>query len=174
MRPLQATSEEPQHVIASEQSERSNLNLKPEKAICTTTNNSQMKINEIKRAIKTSLPSIIATLFWYIFWRLNFPGAHREYYTWTDFYYRLKGGLSDWIFWLAPIGVIICDTIINKRRIDSFWFYWLLYLPLLIGVITYYRGYIDELRSFWILQPIFIGLIGNWVESLTELKNNKV
>jgi hypothetical protein len=134
----------------------------------------QININKIKRAIITSLPSIIAILFWYIFWRLTFPEAQREYYTWTDFYYRFKGGLSDWILWLAPIGIILFDIIINKRRIDPFWFYWLLYLPLLFSVITYYRGYIDELRSFWILQPIFIGLIGNWVESLTELKNNKV
>ena len=171
MRPLQTTSEEQQGVIASEQSERSNLILKSKSQIFQK---SEIKINGLKQAIQLTLPSIIATLFWYISWRLHFPEAQREYYTWIDFYYRLKGGLSDWILWLTPIGIIICDIIINKRRIDPFWFYWLLYLPLLLGVITYYRGYIDELRSFWIIQPIFIGLIGNWVESVITSNRLKI
>ena len=134
----------------------------------------QININKIKRAIITSLPSIIAILFWYIFWRLTFPEAQREYYTWIEFYYRLKGGLSDWILWLTPIGIILFDIIIHKRRIDTFWFYWLLYLPILIAIIVNFRGYIDELRSFWIIQPIFVGLIGNWVESLISPNRSKI
>ena len=134
----------------------------------------QMNINKIKRAIITTLPSIIATLLWYIFWRVSFPGAYREYKPWQEFLYRLEEGLSDWILWLMPIGIIIFDKFLNKRRLDSFWFYWLLYLPILIAIIVNFRGWIDELRSFWILQPIFIGLIGNWVGKILIQKSEKV
>ncbi len=131
---------------------------------------SKISLQKVKKAILVALPSFIATFFWYVFWRIKFPGVMREIHTWSEFGFQFHNALFYWLIWIAPIGIIFCDIIMNKKRIDRFWFYWLLYFPLLVGVIIYFRGRIGELRTFWILQPIFIGLIGNWIENVNNSK----
>ncbi len=123
----------------------------------------------VGRATLRALPAIITTLFCFGFWRVLFPEAGRvvAYDAWSDFARSLIPAAVEWFVWLAPLALILADSVLHRRPLDRFWWYWLLYLPLLVGVIVAVRGHLRELRSFWILQPIFAGLVVNWLDALT-------
>ena len=117
-----------------------------------------------------ALPALAATLGCFVFWRVAFPDAPREWAheSWSDFARILPLAAVDWCLWLAPIGVVGVDIAWRRRPVDPFWRYWIVYLPLLFGVIVAVRGQLRELRSFWIMQPIFAGLIASWVEGQSK------
>jgi hypothetical protein len=124
--------------------------------------------NGIRKAALYALPSVVATLAYFIFWRVMFPHAPRPYgfNDWNEFVSSLNLAALEWFVWVAPLGVILADTFLNRRKIDSFWLYWLMYAPLLLAVMFHFRGVLYELRSFWILQPIFAGLIATWADTV--------
>jgi hypothetical protein len=126
----------------------------------------------IKKAMFMALPSVGATLLYFTFWRLEFPNARRPYgyEDWNQFLLSLQPALLEWLIWVGPLCVILADVLLNRRKIDRFWLYWLMYAPLLIGVMCYFRGVLIELRSFWILQPIFAGLIASWANAMVSSK----
>ena len=115
-------------------------------------------------------PSALAILFWFVLWRVAFPDSPRvlAHETWGQFLPTLRGAGVVWIVWTGPLLAILGDTIWNRRTIDRFWWIWLLYWPILVGVLIGFRGFLDELRSFWIMQPIFAGVVADWANEISR------
>jgi hypothetical protein len=118
----------------------------------------------LPRAILRALPALATTLFCFGLWRWAFPNAPRVYAygTWREFLPTLLPAALPWGVWIVPVVAILADVSVRRGKLDRFWRLWLLYLPLLLGVIVGVRGQVGELRSFWILQPIFAGLVAAW------------
>jgi hypothetical protein len=120
----------------------------------------------IRKGLLYSLPALLATLFYFITWRVMFPNVQRfAILTWPQLLHRLPRDLFEWGVWTVPLIVILLDILINRRKIDSFWILWLFYAPLLICGLIIMTHFWGELRTFWILQPIFVGLVACWMEN---------
>lgn len=123
------------------------------------------RLDGMRKALVYSLPAILTTALYFITWRVMFPHAQRVHIlTWPQLLQRLPRDLIEWGVWTTPIVVIIVDIIIRRREFDWFWMLWLMYIPLLIGGLIITTHFWGELRTFWILQPIFAGFIASWVD----------
>ncbi len=125
----------------------------------------------IGTAAVRALPAALAVAYCFFFWRFAFPDAPRVYAygTWSEFVPSLVPAALEWVVWIGPIAAILGDLLRRREKLDAFWWCWLLYVPLLLGVLIYVRGHLIELRSFWILQPIFVGVIVSWLDRRTAL-----
>jgi len=118
-----------------------------------------------KRGLARAAPALAAAGATFLFWRLAFPDAHRvEILTWAQMIDRLPADLTKWLLWTGPALLAWATSSARGRPIDRFWRLWLLYLPLLAGAVLFLTHFWGELRTFWILQPIFVGVIADWVE----------
>ncbi|MBN2788899.1 MAG: hypothetical protein JXR69_01760 [Candidatus Delongbacteria bacterium] len=131
--------------------------------------------NGLKNASIISLPIVIGTLIPFLTWRYLFFKSSRilAFSSWDNFFSTIPSASIEWFIWTSPIIVIFYDIIANKRNIKMYWFVWMIYLPLILSVYFIYKGILIELRSFWILQPIFMGIIVNWAD-VTFSKIDKI
>jgi hypothetical protein len=131
-----------------------------------------LRNDSFKNATCSTLPSALSVLIVFIafrLFRLSFPEAEPNALpTYQAYFLRigLKKAILEWLVWVLPVCVLLVDTVVNKRKVGFFWLIWLIYVPFLIGVLLYFGGNLYELRSFWILQPIFIGYIVSWFNSV--------
>ena len=128
--------------------------------------------DSFKDATRSTLPSALSILIVFIAFRLFrlslLEADPTALSTYKACFIRigLKTAILEWLVWVLPVCVLLVDTVVNKRKVGFFWLIWLIYVPFLIGVFLYFGGYLYELRSFWILQPIFIGYIVSWINSV--------
>ena len=122
-------------------------------------------LNGIRKGVLFSLPAIITTCSYFITWRMMFPYAPRVYIlTWEQLLYQSPSYFIRWMLWTAPIIVIVVYIVIRGKEFDWFWLLWLMYAPLLILGLILMTHFWGELRTFWILQPIFAGVIASWMD----------
>jgi hypothetical protein len=121
---------------------------------------------DLKTAIVRTSPALAATVLYFLIWRWAFPAAERisPYADWGQFFNTLPDAGLQWLLWTAPIFLVLIDSLRSHDGIERLWSYWLLYVPILIGVIAVVRGHLGELRSFWILQPVFVAVLASWAD----------